>query len=262
MQAQYITAAAETLLNAWLEDRRIDHLPESCRPRDRAEGYTIQREIHRLSGQARFGWKIAATSVAGQQHINVDAPLAGSLLANRVVGADAAVPFRNNLMQVAEVEFAFRMAKDLAPRGNEYTVDEVLAAVATLHPAIEIPDSRYNDFTKAGVAQLAADNACASYFVLGAAAPADWRDVDLVSFQTQGWSNGRLVAEGSGGNVLGDPREALTRITNELNRFGMTLAAGEVVTTGTTLKPFAIKAGDRVAGEFSRLGRVEIRIAG
>ena len=44
-----------------------------------------------------------------------------------------------NRMRVAEPEFAFRMGRDLAPRDADYSVDEVLAAVATLHPAIEIP---------------------------------------------------------------------------------------------------------------------------
>ena len=63
--------------------------------------------------------------------------------------------------EVAEAEFAFRMAVDLPPRGRAYAVDQVLAAVATLHPAIEVPDSRYDDFTLVGAAQLIADNSCA-----------------------------------------------------------------------------------------------------
>ncbi len=58
-------------------------------------------------------------------------------------------------------------------------LDEVLASVATLHPAIEIPDSRYVDFTAVGAAQLIADNACAHQFVLGPAASGSWRSMDL-----------------------------------------------------------------------------------
>ena len=73
-------------------------------------------------------------------------------------------------MRVAEAEFAFRMGVDLPPRPQPYSVDEVLAAVATLHPAIEVPDSRFDDFTIVGAPQLIADNACAHLFVLGPAA--------------------------------------------------------------------------------------------
>ncbi len=69
-------------------------------------------------------------------------------------------------MRVAEVEFAFTMGTDLPPRDVPYRLDEVMAAVASLHPAIEIPDSRYRSFTEVGAPQLIADNACAHQFVL------------------------------------------------------------------------------------------------
>jgi 2-keto-4-pentenoate hydratase len=109
--------------------------------------------------------------VAGQRHLNVDGPLAGRLFGERAFKAGAEGPFGANHMRVAEAEFAFRMAVDLPPRREPYSVDEVLAAVATLHPTIEIPDSRYDDFTVVGAAQLIADNACAHYFALGRRRP-------------------------------------------------------------------------------------------
>ena len=59
-------------------------------------------------------------------------------------------------MLVIEAEFAFVMGRTLAPRATAYSVAEVLDAVATLHPAIEVPDSRYDDFVKVGGPQLIA----------------------------------------------------------------------------------------------------------
>ncbi len=53
--------------------------------------------------------------------------------------------------------------------------------VASLHPAIEVPDSRFADFTRAGAAQLVADNACAHQFVLGPPTEAEWRGLDLAA---------------------------------------------------------------------------------
>jgi 2-keto-4-pentenoate hydratase len=70
-------------------------------------------------------------------------------------------------MRVAEIEFAFRLARDMIPRSIPYTEQEVFEAVASLHPAIEIPDSRFNDFAKVGAAQLIADNACANWMAIG-----------------------------------------------------------------------------------------------
>ena len=112
--------------------------PERCRPRDRAEGYAIQSELVRLSGQRVAGWKIAATSLAGQRHLNVDGPLAGPLLADRLVGAGSTVDVRHNRMRLAEAEFVFRMAASLPPRGSPYTIGEVKSATASVHPAIEV----------------------------------------------------------------------------------------------------------------------------
>jgi 2-keto-4-pentenoate hydratase len=176
-----------------------------------------------------------------------------------VAGNGAALPFGVNHMKVAEAEFAFRMGRDLLPRAHSYSVDEVLAAAATLHPAIEVPDSRFDDFTVVGAPQLIADNACAHLFVLGPPAEIDWRALDLVEHRAVGTA-GNVTREGKGANVLGDPRVALAWLANELSGLGITLRAGEVVTTGTCLVPLPIEAGVAVTADFGTLGSVSVRI--
>lgn len=233
-------------------------LPEALRPQSRDDGYAIQATLERRTAGPLFGWKIAATSQAGQAHLAVDGPLAGRLLNERVFEPGGEVPFGNNHMKVVEAEFAFRMGRDLPPRSKPYAVDEVMAAVATLHPAIEIPDSRFEDFTKVGAAQLIADNACAHSFTLGPAAPATWRTLDLVEHPVRGSVVGGLEREGRGANVLGDPRLALAWLANELRGLGLTLKSGQVVTTGTCIVPLPVKARDRVVADFGMLGRVEL----
>jgi hypothetical protein len=148
--------ASDLLWDRWHSGRRIGQLPDDVRPRTREEGYSIQACLEERSSKPLAGWKIAATSTAGQQHINVDGPLAGRLLAEKMFESGADLPFGANHMRVAEAEFAFRMNLDLPPRSDPYTVDDVLSAVGTLHPAIEIPDSRYEDFTIVGAPQLSA----------------------------------------------------------------------------------------------------------
>ncbi len=217
-----------------------------------------RRAWRRAAPRPLFGWKIAATSTAGQAHIAVDGPLAGRLLAERVFESGSRLPFGQNQMRVAEAEFAFRMAAEMPPRAVRYSVEDVMANVAALYPAIEVPDSRYVDFTVVGAEQLIADNACARDFVLGAAAPAAWRKLDLAAHRVVGSVAGRLEREGIGANVLGDPREALAWLVNELSSLDLTLRAGQVVTTGTCLIPLAIAPGDRVACEFGELGSVSV----
>jgi 2-keto-4-pentenoate hydratase len=261
MTESSIREAADLLWACWTTGRRLTQLPEAVRPRTRAEGYAIQAHLEARSARPLFGWKIAATSKAGQAHIAVDGPLAGRLLAERVRENGGEVSFgAHSHMRVAEAEFAFRMGRDVPPSATPYSVTEVLDAVAALHPAIEIPDSRYDDYTLVGAPQLIADNACAHEFVLGPAAAGDWRALDLAAHSVVAHV-GSHVREGVGANVLGDPREALAWLVNELSAAGITLHAGEVVTTGTCIVPPPIDAGDRLEMDFGVLGRVTARVA-
>jgi 2-keto-4-pentenoate hydratase len=252
-----IAAASSILHDHWRAGTKFDALDASLRPRDRAEGYAIQAAIENYSRGKLFGWKIAATSEAGQKHINVEGPMAGRILPETVLPDGGTASIAGNEMRVGEPEFAFRMATDLPPRPAPYTVQEVLDAVDTLHPAIEIPDSRFADFVRAGAAQIIADNACAHRFVLGAPTAANWRARDLVEERPVITLRGQRYV-GHGKNVLGDPRIALAWLANELRELGVTLKAGEVVTTGTCHPPLPIQSGDLFAADFGVLGKVSV----
>ncbi|WP_234684171.1 2-keto-4-pentenoate hydratase [Bradyrhizobium monzae] len=249
-----IAAASQVLVQHWRDGSKLDALETRLRPQSRDEGYAVQAAL----GGRLFGWKIAATSEAGQKHINVAGPLAGRIMRDMVIADGGTASMNGNAMRVGEPEFCFRMGRDLAPRSSPYSVDEVLAAVETLHPAIEIPDSRFTDFASAGEAQLIVDNACAHLFVLGAATSANWRAMDLVEERPQITLRGERYV-GHGKNVLGDPRVALAWLANELRGLGITLRAGEVVTTGTCHPPLPIQAGDQFAMDFGVLGKVSVR---
>lgn len=255
-----LQAASDLLYENWMRGSVISALPVAIRPATRKEGYAIQARLERRSCSPVYGWKIAATSAAGQAHIGVDGPIAGRILAERVVPCAGVIPAGSNHMAVAEIEFAFRMGRDLDPRPGGFSVGEVLAAVETLHVAIEIPDSRYEDFAHVGAPQLIADNACAHYFVAAKASTADWRSIDLIRHRVIGRIESKIEQEGSGTSVLGDPRIALTWLANELSRLGITLQKEQTVTTGTCIPPLAISSGDLVIADFGALGTATVLI--
>ncbi len=130
--------------------------------------------------------------------------------------------------------------------------------MASLHPAIEIPDTRFADVVSAGAAQLIADLACGHQFLLGPAAPPSWRGLDLAAHRVGAAIGGGPTVSGEGRNVLGDPRAALAWLVNELSGLGITLHAGEVVTTGVATVPLAVAPGDVMRADFGELGRVEL----
>lgn len=254
--------AAELIWQLWNAGEVINDLPFDLKPRTRAQGYAVQAQFAGMSKRPLFGWKVAATSKAGQEHIGVSGPIAGRILAERAFVDGDELVFGANRMRVAEPEFAFRFGKALQPRRIEYTMEDILDAVATLHPSIEVPDSRFDNFATVGEAQLIADNACAHEFVLGPATDTDWRAIDLSQHKASAEVVGGEVHDGIGSNVLGDPREALLWLVKEVMNLGYTIEAGQVVTTGTCAEPLDIEPGNEVIADFGDLGQVSISFDG
>src|SRR3954470_23533671 len=255
MDKTALTRAAELLWRTRLAETRIDALPKEIRPSTLAEGYAIQEAMLDLAQQPAIGWKIAATSAAGQKHIGVTEPLAGRLFRDFVLADGARRPIARNHMRVAEAEFAFRMARGMPPRGSDYTMADVVDAVEAMHLAIEVPDARYEVFDTIGAPSICADCAFHAWFVLGPEVP-DWRRLDLSRQPVRALKKATVVAEGSGANALGDPRIALTWLANHLNKRGLALKAGEVITTGTCVKPVDVVAGDTVVMDYGALGKM------
>jgi 2-keto-4-pentenoate hydratase len=258
MNEAAISRASKILHDLHQAGKRLDHLPDDCAPRSRNDGYCMQALIEQRSAAPLVAWKIAATSLAGQKHIGVDGPLAGRYIAERVVKPGGSIAFGNNHMKVAEVEFAFKLAQDLPPRETPYMEEDVFAAVASLHPAIEIPDSRYEHFERVGAPHLIADNACAHWLVIGKAAHESWRALDLAAYEPTGTIKGKGEWQGLGANVLGSPRTAMTWLINELSGLGITAKKGQFVSTGTCLVPMKIAPGDHIIGDFGLLGKVDV----
>ena len=153
--------AAELIWNSWKNGKKIETLPDEIMPHSRNEAYKIQEQIEVLSKKTILGWKIAATSKDGQNHIGVSGPLAGRIFRDKVTNPNNTIALGNNKMGVAEPEFAFKIGSLIKPNKTLFNVEEIMELVETLHLAIEFPDSRFNTFSSVGELSLIADNACA-----------------------------------------------------------------------------------------------------
>ena len=253
-----ITRAAAALQAHWKNGTKLPGLAEPLRPATLADGYLIQAAA--AAAHDVVGWKIAATSSQGQQHIGVDGPIAGRLYRTQVHNSGVEISMRGNQMAAAECEFVFRLARDIPARATAYSREEVMDAVASLHPGMEIPDSRFEDFARVGAPSLAADNAAAHLMLIGAPTHVDWRTVDLASHATSLRINGQVVTQGTGADVLGDPRDALLWLANSQQMTGASLQAGHFVTTGVTGTPFDIEAGLYVEADLGVFGMVSARL--
>jgi 2-keto-4-pentenoate hydratase len=249
--------AAALLLAARRDRRPIEALPDDCRPADPADGYLVQDAFVALSGGAVAGFKIGATSAKAQTFLGIDAPFAGSVLKDDLHDSPAVLAAARFPFRLIEPEFAFRLGRDLPPRAGGYERGEVAAAVADLHPAIEIVTSGLRDWHRQGVTSLIADNGVNGALVLGPACP-NWRDFDLPRHEVTLRINGEVAGTGVGGNALGDPMSALVWLVEHRSRRGRGLAAGQVVTTGVVTEFVELDAGDEAVADFGALGEVRL----
>ncbi len=248
--------AAATLMALWNAGETIADLPPECKPQSPEQGRQVQLEWAELAQDSIGGWKIAATSAAGQKHIGADGPIEGPYLASNIHPHDSIISMAGNRMAVAEAEFAFRMGRDLRPGQKPCSIEEILDAVASLHPSLEMPDSRFSEFSKVGTAALLADCACARDWIVGNPAPGEWRNADLSQAPTKLIINGEAAALGTGADAMGGPVAALQWVVNTLLARDITVAAGHYITTGVCGAPKPICAGDRVTVDLGALGSV------
>ena len=252
--------AAKIIWSSWNKGNVISNLPNQLIPKTRSEAYSIQRCYEKLSKFGVFGWKIAATSKAGQKHIGASGPMAGRILNEKSFSSSEKIDLSNNMMSVAELEFVFKIAKTLKPKNKDYIQDEVMLSVENLYSGIEFPNSRFENYPSLGELYLIADNACAHQFVIGPKLNDIWKSIDLSKHHVELKVKKGKKETGIGGNVLGDPRNALTWLVNELSRNNITLYAGEFVTTGTCTIPLPVKKGDFIIADYGKLGKLELQL--
>ena len=237
--------------------RRIANIPDDLMPADVDAAYQAQHALtdhwaNTLDGYG--GYKIACTSEIPQRQLGTDGPFYGRLFQKTIHDSPAAIDLSALFMCVIEPEFGFLLGSDLEAR--VHTQEEVAHAVAGVAPAIEIVDSRYNDWESVGLRSLIVDNACHGAWVNGPLTP---HFGDLASHQVRLNVNGVEVSSGTGAAVLGHPLAALTWLVNKLALHGAHLCKGDWVTTGVVTGLYYAAPGDHIEADFGTLGSVRIQ---
>ncbi len=242
---------ARRLLEARAGGRPIADLPRTLVPVDEAAAYAVQESVARALGRIA-GWKVGAATPETE-------PSCAPLLAATVAPSPARFAAARFPLGGIEGELAFRFARDLPTRAEPYGEEEVWQAVATLHPAIELVQSRFADFRAQDMRALLADNLSNGAFCYGEAA-ADWRRVDFLAQPASLALDGVEVARAVGGNAAGHPRRLLAWLANHLARRGGGLAAGDIVTTGTHTGLVFAGAGVTARVRFPGIGEAALTL--
>lgn len=258
-----IQKAADFLVDLRKSPRTVDAIPTEFRPESIEQAYEIQNALAKglLShfGGEQIGYKIACTNKLAQELLNVEAPFFGCLLSSSTYPSPARLKANAITHRLIEAEFAFELDADVPASSIPYTQDSIAAFVRSLLPAIEIVDWRYADWTTVGVESLVADNAIHGAWIRGKRYK-NWREFDLSVHDVQLCVNGNVTEKGSGAAVLGHPLNALAWLANELPRHGLSLNAGDLVTTGVATNVYFAETGDKIQADFGALGTVDLEL--
>jgi 2-oxo-3-hexenedioate decarboxylase len=206
------------------------------------------------AGERLVGAKLGLTSKAKQKVMNVDAPLYGFVTSGMLAPYGEPVDLARFIHPRVEPEIAFLLARDVhAPA----TVTTVLAATEAVFAAVDVLDSRYENF-RFTLPDVVADNASAGAFIIGprAVAPRELADLHLLGCVLR--VDGEVVDTAAGAAVLGHPAASVAWLANQLDARKQHLQAGWLIFSGGLTEPIPLKPGVAVSTEIAGLGALEV----
>lgn len=263
MTTDEISAAAEALFAAETSRHQIGLLSLQHPGMTLDDAYAVQEALvarKRATGARVIGWKIGLTSRAMQQALNITTPDSGVLLDDMEFADGATVPGGRFIQPRIEAEIAFVMKAPLM--GVSVTRDEVLAATDFVAPSLEILDTRILRADPAtGKARIitdtVSDNAANAGIVLGHQRhPVDAFDLRWIGAIVS--RDGVVEETGLGAGVLNDPVTGILWLVHRLARYGMGIGAGEILLSGSFIRPVEAPPGSRFQADFGPFGSVSL----
>lgn len=263
MEEADILDAAKRLFEAEKHNSQIDILSLSNPGMDMDDAYAIQSKLvkHKQdSGRSVIGWKIGLTSKAMQNALNIDIPDSGVLFDDMHFENASHVPNGRFIQPRIEAEIAFVMGQDIA--GTAVTKEDILLATDYVSPSLEILDTRIKRVDAAtGKTRLVfdtiADNAANAGVVLGPQKH-DIADFDLRWVGAIVTRNDEVEETGLGAGVLNDPVQSMLWLVQRLAQYGQGLRKGDIVLSGSFIRPIECPPNSRINADFGRFGDVTV----
>jgi len=261
-----IKTVAEALYQAERAGRQIGLLSLRHPGMTLDDAYAVQAALvarKRAAGARGIGWKIGLTSRAMQQALNITTPDSGVLLDDMLFADGATVPAGRFIQPRVEAEIAFVTKAPLA--GTSVTRADVLAATDYVAPSLEILDTRILRADPATgkartIVDTVSDNAANAGIVLGAQRHAvDAFDLRWVGAIVK--RDGVVEETGLGAGVLDDPVTGILWLVHRLARYGAGIDAGDIVLSGSFIRPVEAPSGSRFQADFGPFGQVGLTFA-
>ncbi|HKF74325.1 MAG TPA: fumarylacetoacetate hydrolase family protein [Stellaceae bacterium] len=253
MTAAAMVELGMRLAAAWAGGGPVGTLPPELVPKSADEAYAAQTALVALLMPRLgpiVGWKVGAPSPTAE-------PAASPLLADLVQPSPARFGGPRLRLRGIEAEVAFRFGKPMPARDEPYGEEEVSDAIHSIHPAIELVETRFEAWEgPPGLAKLA-DIGSNGGFCFGPGST-DWRSRDLARPTVTLEIDGNRIAERIGGNTAGHPMRTLIWLANHTSRLALGIKAGDIVTTGSHTGLVFAGQGSRVVARVAELGEANL----
>jgi 2-oxo-3-hexenedioate decarboxylase len=257
LDAKTIAALADRVQHAQDNVHTLTKLTDDHPTMTVEDGYAVQEECLRrwlARGDRLVGRKAGLTSKAKMQQMGVNVPGFGMLLASYARPENGTIEMDQLLHPKIEAEIAFMTKDELS---GDVTVEQVIAATDYVIPAVEVIDSRYENF-KFDLPSVIADNSSSSRYVSGGR-PLDATKVDLRTIGVVIERNGEIQALGASAAVLNHPANAIVMLVKHLAARRQSLPAGSFVMTGGITEAIPVSRGDNVVARFQDMGSISFR---
>lgn len=260
VEEKLLKEIANYLVGAEIEKQEVEKVTARLKPDLTVEeGYLIQQELVAMKlaeGYKIVGPKMGLTSQAKMHQMNVNEPIYGYVFDYMLIDNGGEICLKDLIHPKVEAEIAFIIGEDI--EGSEVTVEQVLAKTEYVLPALEIIDSRYENFNFT-LPDVVADNASTSRVVFGTTVKKPHQlELDLVGTTLS--INGELRDLGAGAAVLGHPANAIAMLAKMLARKGEKVRKGDVILAGAITGAVLLENGDIVSGKFDELGEVSFTV--
>lgn len=256
MSNEAYKATAQYLIDAEYGKREIGKITLDKHPDlSVEEAYLIQEELVKLKlaeGHKVVAPKMGLTSEAKMKQMNVEDPIYGYVFDYMMLSNGESFKKEDLIHPKVEPEIAFVLKYDL--EGPGITAAQVIQATDYVLPALEIIDSRYENFNFT-LPDVIADNTSASRVILGSdLVRPNGLELDLIGVTLS--INGKIKSLGATAAVLGHPANSIARLANMLAKKGEKVRAGEPILTGGVTAAVLLEKGDFVSAKLGGVGEV------
>ena len=242
--------AANLLFEATKSETPLPSLDVPVEFRNAENAYRVQsffvQKLLAQNGDAIAGFKAGLTAEPQMRRFNATSPAGAPLFKGGLIEVlDSSKPIRLKPFKgmMLETELAFKTAQPI----TEALKDEsaLKALIATVHPAVEVPQLFFADMGKVDFFEIVASAIGSKIFLAGGSFSLAEVDPDTVKVRLT--LNGDVVNEGAATDALDGQWKALLWLVNSMLERGYKIEAGQYLLTGALGKMIPAKSGLYVA---------------